>query len=125
MIEGYEWELDGKVFQCIKDYNHYIRDTYQLFFTSYEIADYMHRRDGTFLDGTAIGEILRRTVHRQKPHVSCERCGRPIYEGEQLLYYKRKDETIGIYCSEHCIVAHNGEVTAKTADTSDFTCNEK
>ena len=120
MIEGYEWEIDGKVFKCIMDYNHYIRDTYQLFFTSYEIADMMRRRDEKFLDGRAIGEILRRTIHRQKQHVHCERCGRPIYEGEQLLYYTRNDGISGRYCSEHCIVAHNGEVTAKAADTSDF-----
>lgn len=125
MTEGFEWEIDGKVFQCIQDYNHYIRDTYQLFFTSYEIADMMHRRNEHFLDGRTIGEILRRTVHRQKPHVVCERCGRPIYEGEKLLYYKRKDGTFGRYCSEHCIVIHNGEVTAKTTDASDFTFSRK
>lgn len=125
MIEGFEWEIDGKTFDCIEDYNQYIRDTYQLFFTIYEIADMMHCRNGTFLDGTTIGKILRRTIHRQKPHVVCEHCGRPIYEGEKLLYYKQKDGTSKRYCSEHCIVAHNGEVTAKTADTSDFAFNEE
>ena len=122
---GFEWEIDGKVFNCITDYNHYIRDSYQLFFTSYEIADMMQRRNEPFLDGRTIGEILRRTIYRQKPYVVCEHCGRPIYEGEQLLYYKLKDGTSGRYCSDHCIVSYNGKVTAKTADTSDFTFNEK